>query len=96
MFLDGKEEFELWRELFFGVETIREVNTSDSAISVNSHSKCLYVIAAICSSSEIRQIELDLIPSFIEPHRHGTNERFNAGSRLIVRSSKSSANVLIV
>ena len=38
LFLNGQEEFELWRELFFTVEPVGEVDSSDAAVSMDSHS----------------------------------------------------------
>ena len=36
---DWQEELELWWELVFGVESVGEVDSSDSAVSVDLHSK---------------------------------------------------------
>ena len=36
---DGQEELEFWGEFVFGVESVREINTSDSAVGVNLNSK---------------------------------------------------------
>lgn len=38
LFLNWQEEFELGRKLFFGVEAIWKVNSSNSAIRVDGHS----------------------------------------------------------
>jgi hypothetical protein len=32
---NGQEEFELWGKLVFGVESVGEIDTTDSAVSVN-------------------------------------------------------------
>ena len=56
----------------------------------------LNVVGTICSSGEIRQVELNLIPSFIESHRHGTDEWLYTGGRLVVGSSESTSNALII
>ena len=74
---DWQEELELGWKLVFGVESVREINSSNSAVSVDLNSKGLYVVGTISSSGEIRQVELNLIPSFIESHGHSTDERLD-------------------
>lgn len=105
LLLHGEEEFELRGEFVLSVESVREVNSSDSAVSVNLNSKILNtrslpqsfnVVSSICSSGEIRQVKLDLIPSFVQSHWHCTNEGFHSSRRLVVRSPKSSSNVLVI
>ena len=54
------------------------------------------IVCTVSSSREVRQVELDLIPSFIQPHRHCADEGFHSCSALIIRCSKSSPNVLVV
>lgn len=75
------------------------------------HSQSLNVVRAVCSSGEIREVELDLIPAFIQSHGHSTDEWLHSGCRLearldsmrgvkesylIVGSSESSSDVLVV
>ena len=91
-----QEELELWWELVLGVESIGEIDSSDSAVSVDLNSKGLYVIGTVGSSGEIRQVELNLIPSLIKSHRHGANKWLDSGSGLIVGGSESSSNTLII
>ena len=91
-----QEEFEFWRQLIFGVEPVGEVDSSDSAVRMDLHPQCLYVVGTVSSSGEIRQIELNLIPSLIKSHRHGANERLDSGGRLIVRGSESSSYALVI
>ena len=91
-----QEKLELWWELVFGVESVGEIDSSDSAVSVDLNSKGLYVVGTVSSSGEIRQIELNLIPSLIKSHRHGANERLDTGGGLIVGSTESSADVLVI
>lgn len=94
--LDGKEQLELGRQFVLRVEPIGEVDSSDATIGVNLHAKSLDIIGSICTSGKIAQIELDLIPSFVQPHRHGTNERFDARSRLIIGCAEASLDVLVI
>ena len=98
MWLSGnwQEELELWWELVLGVESVREIDSSDSAVSVDLDSKGLYVVGTVSSSREIRQVELNLIPALIKSHRHGANERLDSGGGLIVRGSESSSYALVI
>lgn len=45
-------------------------------------SKRLDVVGPICSAGEVGQVELDLVPAFIESHRHRTDERFHTSCGL--------------
>ena len=63
---------------------------------MNLNSQSLNVVGTIGTTSEIRQVELDLIPALVESHGHGTDERLNTGRRLIVRSAETTSNVLVV
>lgn len=56
----------------------------------------LNVVGSVGSSCEIGQVELNLIPSLVESHGHGANERLHTGGRLIVGGSETTANVLVV
>jgi len=38
VYLDGKEELELRGQFFLGVESVREVDSSNPAVSVDLHS----------------------------------------------------------
>ena len=58
--------------------------------------ECLDIVRTICSSCEIGQVKLNLIPAFIESHRHGTDERFHTRRTLVVRSSESTTHALVV
>ena len=91
-----QEELELWWELILGVESIGEIDSSDSAVSMNLHSEGLYVVGTIGPSCEIGQVELDLVPAFIQSHGHGADERLDTGGGLVVGSSESASNVLVI
>lgn len=58
--------------------------------------ECLYIVATISPSSEIRQVKLNLVPPLIQPHRHRADEWFHTRSRLVVWGSEPSPYVLIV
>ena len=42
----------------------------------------LDVIGAVRAPSEIGEVELDLVPAIVKPHRHGADERFHASCAL--------------
>ena len=96
LFLNRKKEFKLRRKLLCTVKSIREVDSSDSAVSMDSHTQGFNIITTIGSSREIRKIKLNLIPTLVKPHRHSADERFHPSSRLIVGCSKSSTNIFVI
>ena len=63
---------------------------------MDGHPQGLNVIAAIGPASEIRQVELNLVPSLIKPHGHSTDEGLDSGSGLVVGCPEPPANVLVV
>ena len=93
---DGQEELELGRELVLGIESVGEVNTSDSAVGVDLHSQGLDVVGTVGSPGEVRQVELDLVPALVQTHGHGTDEGLDSGGRLVVGSSESPPDALVV
>lgn len=96
LLLYGKEELKLRRQLFFTIKSIREVYSSDSTISMNTNSQCFNIIWTIGSSCKIRQIKLDLVPPFIQSHRHSADKRFYSGCRLIIRGSEPPSHIFII
>jgi hypothetical protein len=96
LLLDGEEKLEFRRQFLLGVEAVGEVNPANSAVGMDGDSQCFDVVATIGSSGEIRQVELNLIPPLVQPHRHGTDERLHAGGRLVVGSSEPSAHIFVV
>ena len=93
---NGQEQFELWWELVLSIKSVWEVDSSNSAVCVDLHSQSLYVVGTVGPSGEIRQVELNLIPSLVEPHWHGTNKRLNPGRRLVVWGAESSSYTLVI
>ena len=91
-----QEELEFWGELVLGVESIGEIDSSDSAVSMNLNSEGFYVVSTIGPSGEIRQVELNLIPALIKSHGHCANEWLDSGSGLIVGGSESTSNALVI
>lgn len=58
--------------------------------------KSFYIVRPVGSPGKIGQVELNLIPSLIQPHRHSANEWFDSGGRLIIRCSESPPDILII
>ena len=54
------------------------------------------VIRSVGTSSEIREIELNLIPAIVQAHGHGTDEWFDTCRRLIVAGTETTSNISIV
>lgn len=75
---------------------VREINASNSAVRVNLQPRCLDVIRAVCSSREIRQIKLNLIPTARQPDRHWCAEGSDASGALEIAHSKPPVHVLVV
>lgn len=63
LFLNGQEQLEFRRQLFLAVQPVREVDPPDTAIGMNGHPQGFNVVRPIGPPCEIRQIELDLIPT---------------------------------
>ena len=80
--LDGEEKLELIGEFFFRIETVREVDSSNSAVSMNLYSQSLNVTGTVRSAGEIGQVKLDLVPAFIQSHRHSTDEGLHTSGAL--------------
>lgn len=91
-----QEQLELGWEFVFGVESVGEIDSSYSTVSVDLHSEGLDVVSTVGSSGEIGQVELDLVPAFVKSHGHGTDEWLDSGGGLVVRSSESTSNRLII
>ena len=91
-----QEKFELWRKFILSIKSVGEIDSSNSAVSVDLNSKSLYVVGTVGSSSEIRQVKLNLIPALIESHWHGANKRFYPSSWLIVGGSESTSNRFVI
>jgi len=96
LFLNGKEKLKFRRKFLFRVETIAKINASNSAVCMDLHAQSFNIISTVGTASEIRKIELDLIPAIIQPHRHCANEGLHTSGGLIVRGTETSAYILII
>ena len=68
---DWQEQLEFGWELVFGVESVGEIDSSYSTVSMDLHSESFDIVSTVSSSGEIRKIELNLIPPLIKTHWHG-------------------------
>ena len=56
----------------------------------------LNVVGTVGSAGEIRQVELNLVPAFIEAHGHRADEGLDTRRGLIVGRAESTADVLVI
>ena len=63
---------------------------------MNNLPEGLDVVGTVGTASEVRQVELNLIPAFIESHGHGADEGLHTGGRLVVRRAEAAAHILVV
>ena len=80
---DWQEELELWWEFLLGIQAVGEINTPDTAVSMQLHSEGFDVVGSIGTPRKVGQIELNLIPTLVQSHRHGANEGLHSGGALI-------------
>jgi len=96
LFLHGQKQFELRRKLFFRVQAIREVYSANTTVSMQLYSQSFYVVCPVSPSGKVGQVKLNLIPPFVQPHWHRTNERLYTRCRLIVGCSESPPNIFVI
>ena len=60
------------------------------------YSESLDVVGAVGSSSEVRQVELDLIPAIVESHWHRADERLDPCRALVIARTESTSDVLVI
>jgi len=65
-------------------------------VETDLYTECFNVVGAICTSSEVGQVELYLVPAVIQPHRHRADEGLNASCALVVAGTESPTYVLII
>lgn len=63
---------------------------------MNLHAQRLNVVRTVRSACEIREVKLNLVPALIKSHGHGADERLDSGCALVVGSSESSADTLVI
>ena len=85
LLLDGEVELELCGELLLAVEPVGEVDAADAAVGVDLDPQRLHVVGAVRAPGEVRQVKLDLVPAFVQPHRHRADKRLHPGGGLQVQ-----------
>jgi hypothetical protein len=75
---------------------IREINSPNATVCVNLNPNSLHVVRSVGPASEIGQIELNLVPAFVQTHRHGANKRLHSRCGLIIRGSKPPLYTFII
>jgi hypothetical protein len=96
LFLDRQEQLEFGGQLLLAVQPIRKIYSSNTAVCVNCNPQGLDVVGPVGSPSEVRQVELDLVPALVQTHRHSTDERLHSSCGLIVRGPETPTNILVV
>jgi len=91
-----QEQLELWWQFLFAVKAIGKVDPADAAIRVKLHAQGLDVVRAVRTSGKIRQVELNLVPTLVQSHRHGANEWLYSGGALVVGCAEASPNFLVI
>lgn len=56
----------------------------------------LDIVTPVSPTGEVREIELDLVPSLIKAHGHCANEGLHSCSRLVVAGPKPSADIFVI
>ena len=56
----------------------------------------LDVVGAVGASSEVRRVELDLVPAAVQAHRQHAAERMDASCALVVAGAETTSNVLVI
>ena len=63
---------------------------------MNLNSESLNIVGTVRTTSEVGQVELDLVPALVQAHWHGADEGLHTSRRLVVRSAESASNVLVI
>lgn len=63
---------------------------------MNLDAECLDVVCTISTAGEVGQVELDLVPAFVETHGHRADEGLDAGGGLVVGGAEAAAKALVV
>lgn len=61
-----------------------------------SNTKSFDIVCAVSSFYIVGEIKHDLVPAWIQPHRHRGNVRFDACCDLIIGSTEPAYSVLVI
>ena len=93
---NGHQKTELRWKLVLGIQAVGEVDPTDATIGVDLNAQGLDVVGAIRPTRKVAQIELDLVPTLVQPHGHGADEGLDARRRLVVGGTEPTSDVLII
>mmetsp|Transcript_28691 Transcript_28691/g.83113 ORF Transcript_28691/g.83113 Transcript_28691/m.83113 type:complete len:269 (-) Transcript_28691:399-1205(-) len=93
---DGHQQTELRGKLVLGVQAVGEVDPTNATIGVDLNPQSFDVVGAVRPTGKVAQIELDLVPTLVQPHGHGADEGLDARRRLVVGGTEPTPDVLIV
>jgi len=96
LLLNRQEELEFWGQFLLRIQAITEVQAANAAVGVDLHAERLNVIRAVRASREVAEVKLNLIPSLVEAHGHGANERLHTRGGLVIRRAEAPTDVLVV
>lgn len=60
------------------------------------HSQCFYITRPIGTACEVCQVELNLVPAFIQTHWHSTDEGLYPSCALEVARAEAPTNILVI
>lgn len=83
-------------ELVFCVQSVSEVHPTDTAVGVDLNSKRFYIGRPVGSFGEIGEVELNLVPSLVQPHWHRADKWLYSGVGLIITGSKPPFHTFVV
>jgi hypothetical protein len=92
----GWVQLEVVGQLLLRVQPVRKVDPAEAAVGVHLHAQRLLVVGAVGAARELGQVELDLVPAVIQPHRHRADERLHPGGGQVVAGAEAAPHVLVV
>ena len=63
---------------------------------MDGQSNCLHVVGPVGSTGEVGEVELDLVPTVVQLHWHGTDKGLYLSGRLVVAGSEPPLDTLVV
>jgi len=94
--LNRQVEFEFGGKLIFRIQSVRKINTTNSAVGVNLNPESFYVVSSVSPACKIGQVELNLVPALIEPHGHRADEGLHSSGGLVVAGPESPPHILVI
>ena len=54
------------------------------------------VVGSVGSARKVREVELDLVPAIVKPHRHRADKRLNSRRTLVVTGPETPSHILVI